>query len=439
MASLSKMPEITMNATPQDDDDGFFHVHTTSSENKPKCVYIGGLPKNLPNLKQDLMDWMQEQIPNLSIETIEINGGTKNPHALVDCGIQANLVISKLHQQAFKGRRLTVQREKRNNKKHNSDNNNSSSKNNNKNNKKKFGGWSKPKKDKFTPIPVEEATENIRAVVAEEIKQAEEAGEDTINVALASTAAATLLAAMNGFSDPQQEFPYDGAEEGEGENPADNGFQIKGMSELLADFGQADPNWKKRHVDATETEGNSSRLERKGKAPIHIIFTSFGFLHGAPTRQEGWSHSQPLAVMDCRGLFETVPQHLQWRSGLSGLIKRILKHENKDKDIQQYARTTIADQVWDCLLEAQKAGYGYASPLEVTIYVASESGKHRSVALCEWAATAMRKKLRQNDKNCIHQPVSVQTHHRDVDRQKNSSKGGKPKNTSNKHDFGADW
>jgi hypothetical protein len=435
MASLSNMPGITTNATPQDND-GFFQVHTSSSENKPKCVYIGGLPKNLPNLKQDLMDWMQEQIPNLSVETIIINEGTKNPHALVDCGTQANLVISKLHQRAFKGRRLTVQREKRNN---NSNNNNSSSKNNknSKNSKKKFGGWSKPKKEKFTSIPVEEATENIRAVVAEEIKQAEEAGEDTINVALASTAAATLLAAMNGFSDPQQELSDDGAEEGEGENPADDGFQLKGMSELLADFGQADPNWKKQHVDATVTEGNSSRLERKGKAPIHIILTSFGFLHGAPKRQEGWSHSQPLAVMDCRELFETVPQHLQWRSGLSGLIKRILKHENKDKDIQEYARTTIANQVWDCLLEAQKAGYGYASPLEVTIYVASETGKHRSVVLCEWASTAIRKKLRQNDENCIHQPVSVQTYHRDVDRQKNSSKAGKPKNK--KTDFGEDW
>lgn len=125
---------------------------------------------------------------------------------------------------------------------------------------------------------------------------------------------------------------------------------------------------------------------------------------------------------------------MQWQSGLSGAVKRVLQQENKD--IQKYARTTLADQVWDCLLEAQKEGYGYASPLEMTIYVGSESGKHRSVVLCEWAATAIRKRLRANEKGCILQSVSVETKHRDIERQKENSNG---KQKKKKHDFAGDW
>lgn len=432
-----EMAGTTMAASPEDDDS--FQVHTSSSGTKPKQVYIGGLPKNLPNLKQDLIDWMQEQIPNLPIETISINVGGKHPHALVDCGTQANLVISKLHQQTFKGRRLTVQREKRSNKKQNIGNSSNDKAKKKKPQKRQFGGWSKPKKE-FTQIPMDEAAANIRAVVEEEVKASEEGGEDPINVALASTAAASFLAAMNGFSEPQHDFLDPKAEEEvSSEIPVDNGFQLKGMSELLADFGAEDPNWQKQSVliEETNVEETASRLAPKGKAPIHIILVSFGFLHGAPKRQEGWSHSQPLAIMDCRELFESVPKHLEWKTGLTGLIKRIIRQVNRDNDIQQYARTTIANQVWDCLLEAQGDGFGYASPLEVTVYVGSETGKHRSVVLCEWAAIALRKKLRKNEKNCVHQPVSVATCHRDVDRNKKFPHNGKPQKKT--HDFGADW
>ena len=210
------------------------------------------------------------------------------------------------------------------------------------------------------------------------------------------------------------------------------------MSELLADFGQADPNWQKQQVDLDNSETDKSgvsRLAPKGKAPIHIILSSFGFMHGAPKRQENWSYSQPLAVMDCRDLFESVPKHLEWQTGLSGVVKRVLQQENKD--IRQHARTTIANQVWDCLIEAQNAGYGYPSPLEMTVFVGSGMGKHRSVVLCEWAATAIRKKLRQNQDDCVQQPVSVETYHRDVERQRNKSKDGKQQ--QKRTNFAGDW
>ncbi|CAJ1955201.1 unnamed protein product [Cylindrotheca closterium] len=414
--------------------DEFFQV-TSDSKNlssaKVKRVYIGGLPKNVPTLEKDLTDWMQSQVPELTISSITINEGGKNPHALVDCGKFANQAISKLHQQSFQGRKLTVQREKRKNNKKSSTGNDG---------KKQFGGWSKPKKPQFKPISMEEAGKNIQSVVSEEMKQAENAGEDTLNVAIASTAAATFLAAMNGIADPvgdlgDPEGPVN--DEDPDQSTEDKGFQLKAMSDLLADFGQADPNWQKQRVEETAEDAGSSdsRLARKGKAPIHIVLGSFGFQNGAPKRPEGWSYSQPLAIMDCREQFESVPKYLEWKTGLSGAVKRVLQQENKD--IQKHARTTVADQVWGCLLEAQNAGHGYASPLEMTIYIGSETGKHRSVVICEWAATAVRKKLRANDKGVIQHEVSVETRHRDIDRFRNNS--NKQQQQKKKHDFAGDW
>jgi len=106
--------EMTKVAT----EDDFFQVHTnTKSSGAKRRVYIGGLPKDLPNLKQDLEEWMYEKVPNLAIESITVNTGVRAPHALIDCGIQSNLLISKLHQQVFHGKKLTVQRERRNNNK----------------------------------------------------------------------------------------------------------------------------------------------------------------------------------------------------------------------------------------------------------------------------------------------------------------------------------
>lgn len=443
-------------------DQGFFQVPKSSSNARAKRVYVGGLPKNLPTLEKDLADWMRSRVPDLTIASIAIDGRGKFPHALVDCGSFANEVISKLHQQSFRGRKLTVQRERRNNNKNN--NNKFKTNANNKNYNKKgstrgnqkhhhqqpqqhFGGWSKPKQPQFRPMLVEEASGNIGAVVAEEIKQAEDAGEDVVDVAIASAAAATFLAAMNGIADSGLDAGTRGdpaGNDGEGQSEEEaaksDGFQLKAMTDLLADFGQADPNWQKQRVEKpTEDLGSSSddsRLAPKGKAPIHIVLSSFGFRNGAPKRPEGWSYSQPLAALDCRERFASVPGYMEWRTGLSGAVKRALQQEN-DGEIQRYARTELADQVWDSLLEAQEAGHGYASPLKMTIHIGSETGKHRSVVLCEWAATAVRKKLRANKNSCIRHPVSVETYHRDVDRQKNNSSNGKqPKK---KHDFAGDW
>lgn len=446
------------------DSDGF-EVATTNRKNsnnnaKNKRVYIGNLPKNLGStqeLQDALTTWLTDQIPNLSIGSVQVNVRGKNPHALVDCGSQANVVIRKLHQQTWQGQRLVVQREKRNN-----------NNNNNNQNKKSQGfssSWSTPSVPQhshdtqqlreFTPISSSQAALDIEQAVTEELSNAVHSGDDPLNVAIASTAAATLLAAMNAISldedntvvkdDPTKLNHVNDAQEQRGDGlqmPLDDNydendddyikeeptsFQLKPMADLLADFGQADPNWKNLYVDTSlqqqgqqKDQGTTNRLGFKGKAPIHICFQSFGFSRGAPKRMAGWSHSQPLLPLDCRDC-PTVPGYLAWRDGLSGEVKRAFQYQKLQEgqpSLQDFARETVASQTWVALKEAQQAGHGYASPLEMTIHVGSESGRHRSVVACEWAATELRKMLRTNVNDVILQPVSVGTMHRDVELQR---------------------
>jgi hypothetical protein len=84
--------------------------------------------------------------------------------------------------------------------------------------------------------------------------------------------------------------------------------------------------------------------------------------------------------------------------------------------MEDFCQKKTATKVWDCLVDAQNdGGHGYALPLEMTIYVlGSESGRHRSVVVCEWAAAQLRKLLRENEHDVLQQPLSVGTQHREV-------------------------
>jgi hypothetical protein len=436
-----------------------FQVAKQGSKNH-KRVYIGNLPNQYDSqesLQEALGQWIKDQIPDISVESLQVNtsGRGKFPHALLDCGYQANQVIRSLHQQTWQGQRLTVQREKRNN--------NNSNKNINPSQTVKkpgFGGKSfcapiarapaPAAAAKFTPIPLDQAAQDIQSVVEEEFKQLDEVSDDPINVALASTAAASLLAAMGAFGAAEEDTNDDQFKEHSQEITSTNWehkiaenddfddeisddeqvdepatFQMKPMSDLLAEFGQADPNWQSKQVDTTAevtTDENapSSQLAPKGKAPIHICLTSFGFSKGAPKRMDGWSYRQPLLPMDCRE-YPTVPHYLAWQDGLSGAVKRALQYTRDQEGtpykllLKDFACKTVAEEVLKVLLEAQnEGGHGYASPLEMTIYVGSDIGRHRSVVACELAATQLRKFLRANADNAIHQPVSVGTLHREV-------------------------
>jgi hypothetical protein len=178
------------------------------------------------------------------------------------------------------------------------------------------------------------------------------------------------------------------------------------LSSLLDAYGEQDMDWKNTTVD---------RLERKGKAPIHVEFTSFGYTHGIPKN----SHSRSFLVWDCRNLPE-VPPHLTWMDGLSGTIRHAMlrsgrnEPDNNSDHVRDLAKET-ASSVADTVQESISDGHGYANPLQLRVYFGSENGRHRSVVCAELAATAFRKLLRENKDDQFSIPVSVGTRHLHID------------------------
>lgn len=339
--------------------------------------------------------------------------------------------------------------------------------------------------DDLRPLTMEETSSKLAEMVSSEIEQAGDDGDNLINTALASTAAVAFLASTMAAGDlPVEDGGNNNTSYGSGSSEKqtiepreptseESTFAsfVKGQSltALLADFGEEDPEWKK--VEAPPSEGEEqqqiagsctgekapfeqkkfvSRLAPHGKAPIHICLESFGYVHGAPSRQSqecSWSpYSQPLAPIDCRSLFEPAPSYLDFHDGLhSGQVKRVLLQQSRCghggerndenstrgrdgrdsskgrsdyKDIQDFAKRIMAGrEIWAALLEAQNVGHhGYVSPLQMKILVGSHLGRHRSVLVVEWAAIELRDMLRKNKDNAIHQPVSVGTLHRDIEK-----------------------
>jgi hypothetical protein len=294
---------------------------------------------------------------------------------------------------------------------------------------------------------------------------------------IASTAAMSLLSSTKAFgldqnscNDDQTGSPEDPVKTavdptGAYDGVDDDDFMSrakKPLAELLADYGEQDLDFKKVvptiSTEEEETpmhnksrrEDFNNRLTLQGKAPIHVEVMSFGFIHGVPSdvRSGGWSYSHPLSPLDCRDLPQ-VPQYMARQDGLSPAVKRVLKNaqesdndSKRDYRVQEYANE-LGQQMFDALFEAIAAGgYGHASPLRMTVYVGSESGRHRSVVVCELAATALRKLLRSNQDNRISQPVSVGTRHRDIERrhQQQNAERARPKQLQIKQkEFESEW
>ena len=183
-----------------------------------------------------------------------------------------------------------------------------------------------------------------------------------------------------------------------------------------------------------DTGKNSSMLAPRGKTPIHIQLVSFGYKYGSPAKgTSGWNHSDPLPFMDCRDL-PRAPHHVAKLSGLSFRVKRALMNQNEDNDENanqndenemtagkrensiKVRSEDIAKKVFSSLEEAISGGeYGWGNPLDVTVHIGSEYGRHRSVVLCEIVAQSIRKLLRKNSSGSITIPVSIDSRHRDVD------------------------
>jgi hypothetical protein len=433
--------------------DGVFFVQSRKASKKR--IYIGNLPQE-SDLKPRLVEFLN-QSAGLNVDEYDVSISEKQCSALV--AVQdVNQVMATLRDVSFDGRTLVVQRETKNRQ------------TNNTNAKQPFGGgWSRPSttkekrlhvqnKDpvnKAPPIvrnemenegPADEwdVSEHVGSTIASEIKATEEdPSVDVLNTMIASTAAVTLLSSMNGFgldtdrksnvvTDSSQEEPPQTdptADVTDNVTREDLGsLSKKPLSELLADYGEQDLDFKSfvpteepSDVPKTKTRQDyQNRLTLQSKAPIHVELTSFGYMHGAPSElRSGWSHAHPLSPVDCRELPQ-VPHYMARQDGLSPAVKRALLNARKEDDtrdnsVRECAKS-MGKQIFTALEEAISSGHGHASPLRMTVHAGSESGRHRSVLVCELGATALRKLLRSNENNRITQPVSVGTRHRDIER-----------------------
>lgn len=411
-----------MGASDQDNEDFQSIPKRTATK---KRLYVGNLPVGLSNdeLEEKLIALFQES-GQCSINRSDIAiQSSKSCHAFVTISGNFETVIKKLNRTQFGGRRIIVQRERKR-------------KELGQAKKPGFSGaaWSRPSlQDNERGLSEQRSAkeQKIQEVLTEELQNS----TDPVGTAIAATAAVGIVAADE-----------DANVSDDGRNESTDDFMIqskKSLSELMADYGEQDLNWKQvqpttideeEEGDAAQTSSPppANRLTKHGKAPIHVEFSSFGYFHGAPAElRNGWSHAQPLAVFDCRDL-EPVPHYLAWQSGLSGAVKRALMFPRRNGDDKEDEATTkspsirkvareVAENVATKVVEAiEEGGHGYAMPLQMVVYVGSESGRHRSVVLCELAATALRKLLRSNKDNRFTQPCSVGTRHRDLDR--NSAK-----------------
>jgi len=278
-------------------------------------LYLGGLPSSDHGeiSVAALKDWLQQNLPSdVEIGDIEIKKRSKtakNPSsfALVECGGSKGIAdivrILKQHSNGeYQGSKVTIQREQRNNSKANKARQRSG---NNHTGKRQFGGkgrsggknfsagpslsaksWSKPssmeepsssvenewddvwnqqelQQEQQKPIAsIEEASETIAGVVSKEIAQANNADEK-VNAAIASTAATTMMTSLMaslGFGQ-QQETPIQSPTQTDNpltDNKAITDFSsfAKGqsMQGLLDEFGEEDPDWKKKIIHENDAE-----------------------------------------------------------------------------------------------------------------------------------------------------------------------------------------
>ncbi|KAG7367797.1 hypothetical protein IV203_030540 [Nitzschia inconspicua] len=345
-------------------------------------------------------------------------------------------------------------------------------------------------------LPYEDPiSEEIASMVT---SQFQEHIDDEITTALASTAAITFYASVaSAASESDSKIDMDQLSTELSQQQKDDYevgvsdfasmMKLQNMAEMLADFGQQDFDWKKKEIRVTSTPQDTTadihvtslvstptssstfpnRLAPHGKAPIHILLQSFGYIHSAPeSNSKSWSpYSQPLPALDIRSITEQVPTHLLFHDGLhSGVIKRLLREQQVDnekcrwknvdddndqqqpnsnasfRNLQDYSRRFIAQQwIYPKLVEAMTEGqHGYVNPVIMTIAIGSHLGRHRSVVVVEWVATELRKLLRQNKDGTLAVPVSVETVHRDVDKKVPANATGKQRNKKDTHKDDAD-
>jgi len=296
--------------------------------------------------------------------------------------------------------------------------------------------------------------------------------KDELNFDTPSTTARAALTSANFEASDDVKREQKTITSNSGEKEAENGkmdevsaFHLKcksGLTHLIHDYGEHDVNFDTKKIDKKKdshlSQENKYRTSKQtirlngmlapnGKAPIHIQLVSFGYKYSVPPQaRQGWSHSNPLSPIDCRDL-PRAPHYVAKLSGLSFKVKQAIlrecynntetdfqhdyddeeeennctsivekEHDEKKSNKLKLMSKNIGVKVLKAIKEAiNDGGHGYAFPIEITVHIGSEYGRHRSVVLCEYTAQTIRGMLRKTTDSTITDPVSVSTKHRDVD------------------------
>ncbi|KAI2513714.1 hypothetical protein MHU86_497 [Fragilaria crotonensis] len=351
-----------------------FQLHAKQKNKAKLRAYIGNL-RACPDITAKLLYLLQQKgFVDIGEHDIEVHK-QKSCFALVSCS-NVDRLIAKINGVDFDGRKLVAQREQ---KKAGTT-------------KPSFGGgWVGPKKPSPQPIP-QSTTKPSQAFSVDEV------------------------------SDPLRDEEYQSDHQNILTLDSFRSRCQKPLTDLLSEFGEFDPNFKKviptlpsaeiglssRDSDVGES---SNQLGKFGKAPLHVEFCSFGYIFSAPS-SKGHIHANPLPSLDCRHL-PSVPPYLAHKPGIAFAVKRVLLTDELKATV-----STLTAQVMGALIDAIADGHGYAMPLRMTINVGSENGRHRSVLVCEEAAKGLRDRLRKNVNNSVQVEVSVGTTHSDMDRKR---------------------
>ena len=305
-----------------------------------------------------------------------------------------------------------------------------------------FGGWAKPK----PPRPQQNAgwptaPQSNYTSKESEMRVAPTAGTAAAAVGGGGGKAGEELTYLNAV--PQREMTEQAA-------TFQSLLKKTALSDLMADYGEEDKDFDKMLISEENNSNVTTKTSSKprqneshgvlaphGKAPIHIELVSYGHRYGVPPEaagKGGYSRSRPLPSFDVRDL-KRAPHHVAKLSGLSHHVKRELLNR---KEIEEDGGSTggadgavggsdkrspvrrrvdeVAEDAATALAEAIDDGYGHGSPLDMTVYIQSEYGRHRSVVIVEAAAIALRNMLRKNKRGRFGSTtVSVGTRHRDID------------------------
>jgi hypothetical protein len=438
---------------------------TGNSNSKPKSkrAFVGNLSPN-PNLEAKLRElFSNSNITTHKIDIIKPKVGS-NCFALVQCDVEE--AIKCLNGIPFQGNSIIVQKEKKQV---------NGSRNNGRRNvgMTKFGGgWAKPTQSNFKQNG--QGNDNSNNNKNNKFSQSKGLNEknDVTKTKVAAVDKSTLI--EDAFNHEKSNQVKSTASSPNDDVSSFHSRCKVNLSKLMEEYGEYDPDFENMKItesslttpsssNATNNTHNNREpdpqsinnndiggmLAPNGNAPIHIELVSFGFKYSVPPQaRHGWSYSNPLSPIDCRNL-PRCPHHVAKLSGLSFKVKKALlsnyygaiedNDENvseeigeqvineNDKDIAKkndnssnplmMQKDEVTETIIKAIEDAINIGqHGYAFPLQASIHIGSEYGRHRSVVLCESVAQHIRKLLRKNEGGRITTPVSVGVRHRDVDK-----------------------